>query len=322
VFLLRFDMRAARAEHYRAAVEMARWAQDNGAMAVVVSEHHASEDGYLPSPLTLASAMAAVTSSIAIQIAALIVPLHDPVRLAEDMAVLDLLSQGRVSYVCGAGYRDEEFAMFGQELRERGRRLEKSIAVMRRAWTGEPFEYEGRPCLVTPAPHTPGGPMLMMGGGSPAAVRRAVRLGMGMLTERSAGLTELYESECAKQGVVPQLFIEAPSDAVTAAFVAEDPDAYWARIGPYLLHDARMYHSWNEDRELPTSITAANTIEALRQPGSPYRVFTPDEAVAEVRAGRFLNLHPMCGGIPPDDAWTSLELLRDAVLPEIGGAPG
>jgi alkanesulfonate monooxygenase SsuD/methylene tetrahydromethanopterin reductase-like flavin-dependent oxidoreductase (luciferase family) len=316
MFTLRFDMRCTRAEHYAAAIEMARWGEEHGAWAVVVSEHHASDDGYLSAPIALAAAMAAATTGVAIQVAALLVPLHDPVALAEQMAVVDLISEGRVSYVCGAGYRPEEFAMFGQSLPERGRRLEASIELMRRAWTGEPFDYEGRPCRVTPLPHTPGGPMLLMGGGSKAAVRRAVRLGLGMITERSDGFADLYARECEAAGVEPQLFIEVPGDTVTAAFVAVDPDEMWSAIGDHLLHDARMYRSWNEGegRVMPDSITAADSIDELRAAGFPYRVFTPDEAVEEIRASGFLNLHPLCGGIAPDVAWSSLELLASDVL--------
>ena len=98
--------------------------------------------------------------------------------LAEAMAVVDLISAGRVSYILGAGYRQAEFDMFGRSMDERGARLEESIKVMRQAWTGEPFTYEGRPCTVTPLPHTPGGPMLFMGGGTKAAVRRAAYLAL------------------------------------------------------------------------------------------------------------------------------------------------
>jgi alkanesulfonate monooxygenase SsuD/methylene tetrahydromethanopterin reductase-like flavin-dependent oxidoreductase (luciferase family) len=319
MFTLRFDMRCARAEHYGAAIEMARWGEEHGALAIVASEHHGSEDGYLPSPIALVAAMAAATTQVAIQVAALLVPLHDPVELAEEMAVVDLISQGRVSYVCGAGYRPEEFAMFGRSLDERGRRLEESIELMRRAWTGEPFEYEGRSCRVTPLPHTPGGPMLLLGGGTKAAVRRAVRLGLGMVTERNGGFADLYARECEAAGVEPQFFIEVPSETVTAAFVAADPDEMWSRIGECILHDARMYRSWNEisGRVLPESITMADSIDELEAAGFPYRVFTPDEAVEEIRTSGFLNLHPLCGGIAPEVAWPSLELFASEVLPRL-----
>ena len=158
MFILRFDMRSAGAEHYEAALDMARWAEENGALAVAVSEHHGVEDGYLPAPLALAAAMAARTTTLSIQVAALIAPLHDPIALAETMAVIDLISKGRVSYIVGAGYRPAEFEMFGQSFAERGRRLEASVKVLQQAWTGEPFEYEGRPCRVTPKPVHAGRP--------------------------------------------------------------------------------------------------------------------------------------------------------------------
>ncbi len=319
MFTMRFDMRSATTEHYAAALDMAVWAEAHGAAAVVVCEHHASPDGYLPAPMALASAIAARTSTVAIQVAALLVPLHDPIELAETMAVLDLISAGRVSYVCGVGYRDAEFAMFGCDPAQRGKRLERSIEVMRQAWTGEPFEYDGRPCQVTPKPVTPGGPMLFLGGGTAVAVRRAVRLGIGMLTERNNGLAELYAHECEAAGVEPQIFFEVPADAVTSAFVASDPDAYWERIGPYVLHDAQAYQRWNTEagKPLPASVIEARTIDDIRIPTSPYRVFTPDEAVVEIRHHGFLNLQPLCGGIPPALAWESLTLIAEEVVPAL-----
>src|SRR5688572_19220635 len=204
MFTLRFDMRAkdgpaSAADLYAAAIEMAVWGEANGAAATIVSEHHASPDGYLPAPLVLASALAARTTRLPIQVGALLVPLHDPVSLAEQMAVLDLISRGRVSYVVAVGYRPEEYAMFGRDFRGRGRRMEESLAAMRRAWSGEPFRYDGRPVCVTPRPATPGGPTLFMGGNSPAAVRRAARFGMGMLTQGGdPALEQIYKSACAE----------------------------------------------------------------------------------------------------------------------------
>jgi alkanesulfonate monooxygenase SsuD/methylene tetrahydromethanopterin reductase-like flavin-dependent oxidoreductase (luciferase family) len=107
--IVRFDLRsptfgAPTHELYGAFLEMAAFAEQHDFTAVVVSEHHACDDGYLPSPLVAAAAAAARTSRIAINVAALLLPLYDPVKLAEDMAVLDHISQGRVSYVVGIGY--------------------------------------------------------------------------------------------------------------------------------------------------------------------------------------------------------------------------
>jgi alkanesulfonate monooxygenase SsuD/methylene tetrahydromethanopterin reductase-like flavin-dependent oxidoreductase (luciferase family) len=326
MFTLRFDMRAkdgpgSAADLYAAAVEMAEWGERNGAVAAMVSEHHASSDGYLPSPLLLASAIAARTTGLPVQVAALLVPLHDPVSLAEQMAVLDLISRGRVSYICAVGYRPEEYAMFGRDFRARGRRMEESLTVLRRAWTGEPFEYAGRPVWVTPRPATPGGPLLFMGGNSATVVRRAARLGMGMLTQGGdPALEQLYRDACAEYGTKPQLFINPTGDAPMSCFVAEDPDRAWRELGPYLLHDAQMYAAWmGESGAISKSV--ARSVDELRHENGAYRIFTPEQAIAQLRKSGMLMLQPLAGGIPPKLAWPSLELLAAKVLPALK-APG
>src|SRR5438876_8520321 len=134
----------------------------HGVDFVVLSEHHGVEDGYLPAPLTVAAAIAGRTKSIRINPAAVLVPLHDPVRLAEQLAVLDLASGSRVGLIAGLGYRREEFAMAGVDRAERGRLLEEYVAVMRQAWTGEPFTWRGRTIRVTPKAAAP--PMVLDGG--------------------------------------------------------------------------------------------------------------------------------------------------------------
>jgi alkanesulfonate monooxygenase SsuD/methylene tetrahydromethanopterin reductase-like flavin-dependent oxidoreductase (luciferase family) len=262
--------------------------------------------------------MAARTRRVPIQVAALLLPLHDPIELAEQMAVLDLLSGGRVSYVLAVGYREEEYAMLGRDFRSRGRRMDACLDALRRALSGETFEFEGRRVRVTPRPATPGGPPLLLGGGSPAAVRRAARFGLGMVTQGGdPALAALYREECARHGHTPGLFIDPPPGTVTSAFVAEDPDAAWPRLGPYLLHDARMYASWLSDRAAVSRSTAAS-VEELRAQAGPYRIFTPEEAVAHVRKSGVLLLQPLCGGLPPELAWEHLELVAKRVLPALG----
>jgi alkanesulfonate monooxygenase SsuD/methylene tetrahydromethanopterin reductase-like flavin-dependent oxidoreductase (luciferase family) len=322
MFTLRFDMRAkdgpaSAAGLYAAAVEMAAFGERHGAVAAIVSEHHASPDGYLPAPLLLASAIAARTERLAIQVAALLLPLHDPVALAEQMAVLDLISHGRVSYVCAVGYRPEEYAMFGRDFRGRGRRMEESLAVLRRGWSGEPFEYQGRSVCVTPRPATPGGPTLWMGGNSPAAVRRAARFGMGMMTQGGdPTLEQIYRDACAENGTKPQLFINPTGDTPMSCFVAEDPERAWRELGPYLLHDAQMYAAWMGESGAITK-SVASSIDELRRENGSYRIFTPEQATLQIRKSGMLMLQPLAGGVPPRLAWPSLELLAEKVLPAV-----
>ena len=324
MFLMRFDMRAPEFgapahELYAAALEMAAWGEAHGCITIAVSEHHGSPDGYLPAPLILAAAMAARTQRVPIQVAALIVPLHDPIRLAEEMAVLDVASAGRVSYVVAVGYVPEEFAMAGVALGRRGERMDACLEAMRRAWTGEPFEYEGRKLRVTPKPHTPGGPLLWMGGNTRAAARRAARFDMGMLAQGlNPELPALYAEECARIGRTPRPCFNPPETVVTSAFVAEDPDRAWSELGPHLLHDARMYAGWLRDAVSVSKSTATSVAELRAQHGA-YRIFTPDEAVAYVRANGPLLLQPLCGGLPPELAWRSLELIASKVLPALRG---
>jgi alkanesulfonate monooxygenase SsuD/methylene tetrahydromethanopterin reductase-like flavin-dependent oxidoreductase (luciferase family) len=318
--LMRFAMRLAAPEtgtdEYAAAVEMAAWGEANGAVAAVLSQHHGCDDGYLPSPIVLAAAMAARTSTLPISVAALLLALYEPVKLAEDMAVLDLLSRGRVSYVIGLGYRDEEYAMFGVDRRVRARRVEDAIGVLRHAWTGAPFEHDGRTVRVMPRPHTPGGPPLLYGGGSEPAARRAGRLGLLFLSEADRpDLVGVYEAAAREAGREPVGCIIPSADDANTLFVAEDPDRAWAELGPYLLADARPYREWNAARAdaAPVSLSAADTVDDLRAEQGAYRIVTPDEASAIVRAGRMLQLQPLCGGLPPDFAWPYLETAAAAV---------
>jgi len=322
MFTMRFDMRAPAhgapiGELYAAALDMAAWAEEHPCVSVIVSEHHASPDGYLPAPLVFAGALAARTRRIPIQVAALLVPLHDPVELAEQMAILDVISGGRVSYVCAIGYREAEYAMFGRAMKGRGRRMEECLRVLQRAFAGETFAYEGRTVHVTPQPTTPGGPFLLMGGNSPAAVRRAGRLGMGMMTQGGdPALQAVYEAACREAGNEPGMFINPPGGSVMSGFVAEDVDRAWREIGPYLLHDARMYAAWMGDAGAASKSTA-QTVEALRAENGSYRIFTPADAVRYTRENGIFLTQPLCGGLPPKLAWRSLELLAAEVLPHI-----
>ena len=326
MYLLRFDMRLApdgpsARDMYQAALDMAEWADTaGGCLSVLFSEHHASPDGYLPAPLLMAAAVAARTRRVPIQVAALIATLRNPVQTAEELAVLDILSGGRLSVVLGVGYRQEEFDLFGVPMDERAARLEAAVDVFRRAWAGQPVAGPGggEGSRVTPLPLTPGGPLLLVGGGTKAAVRRAARLGLGMMTERGGDLEQLYRDECAAHGRQPGLFFSGGDHTLTAAFVDPDPDAAWDRIGPYLLRDARAYADWNigAAKPLPGTVVDVATVDDVRAAGR-YRIMTPDQAVAYIRTSGPLMLHPLCGGTPPDLGWPTLRLVQEEVLPQL-----
>ncbi len=319
MLMMRFDMRApefggSTTDLYQAAIEMAEWGETHGAFAAIISEHHTSSDGYIPSPLLLASAMAARTTTLQISIAAALLAFYDPIRLAEDMAVLDIISKGRLSYTLGLGYRPEEFEMYGIDWKQRGAVVEEKLHLLLKAKTGEPFEHEGRRIHVTPPPITPGGPMVMWGGGSIAAAKRAGRYGLGFFAQSDkAGMQEAYEESCREHGHEPGMTQLPPPDAATTQFVADDVDKAWDEIGEYILHDVKMYGDWNPGDETTASISHAQTVEELRATSPAHKIYSTDEAIEMVRNGAPLMLMPLCGGIPPEIAWPYLELAADVV---------
>lgn len=313
MFTLRFDMRApdvgaSTSDLYAAAIEMCSWAETRGAIAAVLSEHHGADDGHLPAPLILASAIAARTARLAIMLAAVVLPFRDPVRLAEEMSVLDIISNGRVSYAFGIGHRSEEYEHFGVDMRERGRLADERLELLLELLRGGAVTREGRRIHVTPPCATKGGPLIMIAGGSRAAAQRAARHGLGFIAQANPpGLKEFYESACRTHGNEPGLSQFPDGSAPTTVFVADDPERAWNEIGPYLLHDAVTAAAYRHGDVTVASISRAKSVAQLREAPGPYRVFTTDEAIDYVRGGRSLPLLPLCAGLPPDLAWPYLE---------------
>jgi len=316
---MRFDLRVpafattTHAALYAACLDQCGWADEKGLDVIVLSEHHGVDDGYLPAPLTLAAAIAGRTKRIGINIAAVLVPLHDPVRFAEQVAVVDLLSGSRLSVVAGLGYRQEEFDMAGIERKQRGRLFEEYIGVMRQAWTGEPFAWRGRTVRVTPKPRSQ--PVILIGGSTEKAARRAARLRCGFFPAiGDPALEEAYKDECAKVGFTGG-FAMLPGGP-GFVHVAEDPEREWARIAPHALYDAQTYAAWQPPGQRSSMHVEARTVDDLKRSGV-YCVVTPDECVALAEKTGRIVLHPLMGGLAPDLAWQSLELFAAKVLPRI-----
>ncbi|MFI5507694.1 LLM class flavin-dependent oxidoreductase [Mycobacterium sp. NPDC051804] len=312
MFTLRFDMRAPSTgapptDLYAAASDMSAWAETRGCVAAVLCEHHCADDGYLPSPLLLGAAIAARTDQLLLNLV-IILPFYDVARLAEDIAVLDHISAGRASYVFGIGYRQEEFDHFGLSLSDRGRLADEKLGQLRRLLSGEDVDFDGRRMRVTPRPRTSGGPMMMWGGASLAAARRAGRNGLGLLANGVVpGMREAYEQASRDAGFEPGFILLPERETATNVFVAEDVDAAWDEIGKYLLHDALAYSEWNPDNTVSANITTAKTVDELRESARTHVILSVDEAAERVANGAVINLSPLCGGMPPELAWPYLK---------------
>jgi alkanesulfonate monooxygenase SsuD/methylene tetrahydromethanopterin reductase-like flavin-dependent oxidoreductase (luciferase family) len=318
---MRFDLRVpdispvTPAEQYAACLEMAAWADRHEFTSVVLSEHHGVDDGYLPAPLAMAGAVLGRTRTTTVNISALLIPLHDPIRLAEEIAVLDLASGGRLSIVAGLGYREEEFEMAGVDRRRRGKLLEEYIDVMRRAWTGEPFEWQGRTVRVMPRPVTQPHPVILIGGSTEVAARRAARLQLPFLPAiGDPALEQLYRDECRRVGFAGGWVILPKGPGFV--HVTDDPEKAWNHIAPHALYDAQTYHSWQTPGQRSQVEVSGASLDELKASGV-YRVVTPDECVALANEMGNVLLHPLMGGIPAELGWESLELFASKVLPRL-----
>jgi len=304
----------AMSDRYRAGFEIARYADKNGFNAITLEEHHTNPLGWCPTPLLNAGIILSSTENVMVTVSALLIPLHDPIRLAEEIAVIDLLSKGRLVIVSGLGYRPIEYAAAGKDWSRRGKILDECLEVMLTAWKGEPFEHNGEMVQVLPMPYTRPHPMLLLGGSSKPAARRAARLGLPMqLSGKFDEVEAYYYAECERNGT--QGFCIAP-DNVVMLHVAEDPDRVWAEHGDCFMREAMTYKSWQQSGQSSAVTSKANTAGELRAEGI-YQVRTPQQAVELARSSGSLALHPLVGGMPLDEAWSSVTLTAEQVLPQL-----
>ena len=318
---LSFDMRApdfgaSPARLYAAMLDQCAWAEANGFHGVSFMEHHASNDGYLPSPLVAAAAAAGRTKTIGIGVGLMLLPLYHPLRAAEDLAVLDLVSQGRLSLAVGGGYREEEYDQFQVPFRKRPSLMTEAVLTLKKAWTGEFFEFRGQRVRILPKPARPGGPPITMGGVSEAAARRAANIADGFQPV-DPRYFEFYRDELAKLGKPVPPPLPPLAEKIMFLHVSHDPDRDWARIAPHALHENNEYAAWAKGApDYPYQpVTDANV---LRQSGL-YRVLTPEQAVSLAKKLGFLPLKGLMGGMDPDLANESLALVEKEVLPALRG---
>jgi alkanesulfonate monooxygenase SsuD/methylene tetrahydromethanopterin reductase-like flavin-dependent oxidoreductase (luciferase family) len=322
---IRFDMRypawasAERNDLYRAAREMAQFADELGFHALLIGEHHGTDDGYTSAPFVAAASFAARTVSMRVRMRAVLLPLHDPIDIAEQLLTLDVLTDGRAEAVLGLGHVPTEFEMFGIDVKTRVSRLERGAAVLRAAIGGQDLESIGLTGRVTPLPVQEQLP-LYLGGGVLASARRAARLGLGFAPHiADSALLSEYEAECARLGQEPGPVI--PNPGHYAVFVADDPEQFWETLAPHARHNANEYTRMGRQGGGASpfdTVIARGTVESVRSDPNCL-VLTPDECIDMARraAERDASLQfvPLLGGLGPEHGWASLRLFAARVLP-------
>lgn len=323
---------------YGEILDMVRLAETLGFDSAWVSEHHGSSDGYMPSLLTTLGAFAGITNRIKLGTGVVLTPFHDPLRLAEDAATVDLLSGGRLILGLGLGWREEEFRMFGRRVAERAGRTAETVEVLRKAWTGERFSFDGRflsfdRVKITPAPERGAGKSIpiFLGGAVEASIRRAGRLGDGYIRSRGGDLDQarrhlhLAEEGARAAGKDPTKLAFAQ---LQNAFVWDDGDA-WDVAKEAVAHQLGTYGGWGEGADTPDrdefflSEEDEGSLRRLTPAGTPQQVIHALRPLVEAFAGRdefhlIVRLH-----YPGMDFATSsraVELFAEKVLPALKGA--
>lgn len=265
--------RSAWPEVYAKALELCVHVEQQGAHSVWLSEHHLFDDGYLAQPLTFAAAVAARTSRVRIGTAVLIAPIRPAAQIAEDAAMVDLVSSGRLDLGLGAGYRAPEYQLFDAAEARPLSQLFSQVVEVRRLLTD----------LVSPPPVQRPFP-IWVGTNGPRGARRAGRLGEGLLSARRA-LIEPYRKGLAEGGHAPG---RARMSGPINVFLSDDPERDWPVVSRYLGYQWDSYNVAaveGTDRPVP----AAMDVERARASGLAgglrgCLVATPDEAESEVRA--------------------------------------
>lgn len=306
---------------YRECLDQIAWAESLGMNSVWLTEHHFVEDGYTPSPFTIAAAIGERTTSMRIGTNLIVAPLHNPVRLAEDAATVSLLTGGRFDLGLGQGYWAPEFGAFGRSLKNRPSLLEECVALIRRAWAGsrEPFEGKrfslpGVP--VTPVPEQP--PALLVGALAEPAIARAARIADGFLSTQNPHQPAYLAAveELGKQVADARIY------AGQWTVIAEDPQREWARIGEHALYQLNNYISWGAFGP-PDQVPQFPDADAIVSAGA-FQLWDPATAIDEITSllrerPQIKDMHfwAQLPGESVDSGSARIELLASKVLPQV-----
>ncbi len=259
------------AQLYADTLELARIAERAGFSSFWLAEHHGAEDGYNPSLLPFLSAVAAKTERLEVGTAVMLAPFHNPLRIAEDAAVVDNIAGGRVNLGLGLGWAPHEYQMFRVPTKGRGKRLEEFVEVLRLAWSGEHFSFRGthlsyEDVVVRPAPAHP--IPIWLGGGTPLALERAARMADGHFPPSTGSPESGVERAKEMLGIRERLGIDGPYRFGMFIPVGMGTDANdgWARIRDGLLHVRGSYALWGMGRRDVSNArdTAAQWEDATR----------------------------------------------------------
>ena len=304
-------------------------AEASGFDSVWLGEHHNSAILH-PTPLLRLAAIASRTRRIRIGTVVLLLPLYHPLAVAEEAAMVDVISRGRLILGVGVGYAPEEFAAFDVPLEERGSRMDEAVPLIQRLWSGETVTHHGRHyrmtgAIVAPRPVQRPRPPLWFAGWVPAAIRRAGRLGDAWLGGPSARLDELATCVRLYREAAAATTGRAGAGEVALmryAFVAETVDRARAIAGAAFIRSfEQTYFRWPHPvvKRPPGDLTIERLSEDRIILGDPANCVSQIRRFREALGLAHLVVRISAAGVPRDDAMRSLELFTREVLPAASG---
>jgi alkanesulfonate monooxygenase SsuD/methylene tetrahydromethanopterin reductase-like flavin-dependent oxidoreductase (luciferase family) len=316
-------------EFYAGQLAQTRFAEELGYDEIWLTEHHFAEDGYSPAILPIASAIAAMTKRIRIGTYLVLLPLHNAVRIAEDAATIDVISNGRFDLGVGQGYAPGEFAAYGVNRKARAGRLEEGIEVIRGAWTKDDFSFEGRYYKVKnirlmPRPVQSPHPPLWIGAAAPKAIERAGRMGCHFMGVADPGAQKIYDAALQQAGHKPQDFSAAQ---LHFTYVGRTSDEAWAHSQEHFHYMLKWYMRWLSEAgdflgagtpplPEPSKLRDAQLLFPLLV-GSPGEVAAKlNDSFAKVRTTH-LVLGMQLPGLAPERSRSSMELFVREVAPQL-----
>jgi len=319
---------------YEGQIRQAVKAEELGYDSVWLTEHHFLEDGYSPSLLPIACAIGARTERVRIGTFVILLPLHHPLRIAEDAATADIISKGRIDLGLGQGYRSEEFVGFNISRKERGPRLEEGTDIIKRAWTESGFSYDGRFTKLTnidlqPRPVQKPHPPIWLAARGPKSIGRVGRLGYHFMGTGGVDQQQMYDDALRAAGHKVE---DHKIAQLLMVYVAPNRDKAYDIAEKHVHYTLASYGQWmGKEGDLPTDAALRNIppVEKLREPdtarffGESIVIGTPDDAIRMIddyrSRTRLTHLVMMMHlpGLPLADAQRSMELFSKEVLPHL-----
>jgi probable F420-dependent oxidoreductase len=315
--------------YYQEALDEVVLGEELGFDSIWMEEHHGIKNHYWPSPLMVLAGFATRTERVILGTDILVLPFYHPSKIAEDTAMLDIMSNGRAVLGVAIGYRQDEFDLFGQPMARRGARFEEQVQIIRRLWHEDALTFEGefyqlKDASVEPKPVQSGGVPLWLGGWGPLSLQRAAKFGDAWLPGPTANLQKLldaqtsYREELSALGKDPA---KVPTPLTREVIIADTEAEARELAERHLLVNYRDEYAGGWKHPLIGSEDSTRVDELDEIGRDRFVVGTPDQCIEKIQHFRdtfgvdHFIARLFFPGMPHEHIKKELQLLAREVMP-------